>query len=330
MSEPGKLSDVKVGVFVVTALAILVAGSLWVAGSGMFGASRVPYRVLLRDSAGLAAGDRVRVAGVAVGRIQGVELRPHDPWPVLMRVQLKSDLVVKTDSSATVATSGLLGTAFLQIDTGTPEAPRLPADGEIRGGEPGGLDEALAAVGDISQRATLLLEQASLLVETISTEIGPILANLEALLSERNAENLEQLLATAQRTMDEAGPRLTSLLERMESLSGSAEQGLENLPDLTERVAALADDLQAAIGPDGARLAQVLDAAGRSLASADETLSAIGGSRDELEATLRDLRDTAANLKAFSREVKERPFRLVRVKAPADRRPGDGVRGAGR
>ena len=44
---------------------------------------------------------------------------------------------------------------------------------------------------------------------------------------------------------------------------------------------------------------------------------------DSLAATLRDLRDTMANLKAFSQEIKERPYGLVRIRNPPQRRPGD-------
>ncbi len=49
-------SDVKVGIFVLVALAILIAGSLWIAGGSLFGARQVPYDVLLADSGGVVAG----------------------------------------------------------------------------------------------------------------------------------------------------------------------------------------------------------------------------------------------------------------------------------
>ena len=57
-------SDVKVGIFVLVALAIVIAGSLWIAGGTLFAARQVPYDVLLADSGGVVAGDRVRVSGV--------------------------------------------------------------------------------------------------------------------------------------------------------------------------------------------------------------------------------------------------------------------------
>ena len=68
MDDRSRSADVKVGLFVVTALTILVFGSLWIVGSTFFGARRVSYDVVMKEAAGVDAGDRVRFAGVPVGR----------------------------------------------------------------------------------------------------------------------------------------------------------------------------------------------------------------------------------------------------------------------
>ena len=73
------------GLFVLTALALLVVGLFWVAGSGFFADGRVDYVVLMRDSGGVQPGDRVRVAGVPVGKIDDVELLFAALQPILIR-----------------------------------------------------------------------------------------------------------------------------------------------------------------------------------------------------------------------------------------------------
>ena len=71
-------SDVKVGVFVLVALAILIAGSLWIAGGSSVRARvRFPTTCCSQDSGGVVAGDRVRVAGVAVGRVRTWSCAPR-------------------------------------------------------------------------------------------------------------------------------------------------------------------------------------------------------------------------------------------------------------
>jgi phospholipid/cholesterol/gamma-HCH transport system substrate-binding protein len=319
------LADVKVGVFVLVALTLLVFGSLWIAGSSFFGAPRVSYKVLLKGSAGVQAGDRVRIAGVSVGRIQRVGLKPGDPWPVILDVALKPDITLKVDGSATVSTSGLLGASYLEISPGSADANPLPQGGEIRGTSGAGLSDALTRVNEISDKVAGLLDQLAAVLDTVSGEIGPIMTSFERLLSEDNADNLERTLANLRVATDDVGPRVSALMERLDGVAQQLEGGFEGLPELTADVDALVADLHAAVGPGGERLSRVLEAAEDSLTHADQTLSVLGGNRGEIEATLDDLRDTLANLKAFSQLVKERPYSLVRIKPEPQRQPGDGV-----
>ena len=326
MPDGGRLADVKVGAFVLAALVILIVGSLWIAGSTLFGPPRIYYRVLMQDSGGLQAGDRVRLAGVSVGRIQHVDLLPGAEWPVTLSVAVKRGLDLKTDASARVATSGLLGASHLELIHGTQDADVLPAGGEIRGTTVKGLEDTLAQLSELSEMAVTLLDQTSSILETVSGELGPILGSLESLLSEDNAEDVRHILANLRSTTEQTGPRVASLMERLDSISQQLEGGLEGVPDLTATLDALVADVHAAFGPDGQRLARVLESAETSLGSAGDALSIFGGNRGEIEATLRDLRDTVANLKAFSQQVKEHPYSMVRIKPEPERKPGDGVK----
>jgi phospholipid/cholesterol/gamma-HCH transport system substrate-binding protein len=330
MDERSRLSDVKVGLFVLGALLILIVGSLWIVGSSYFVGERVPYRVLLKDSKGVEAGDRVRFAGVSVGRIQGVTLRPEEPWPVILQVALKPEIPVREDSSAAIASSGLMGTSFLQILPGTAESPLLRPGGTIHGRRAGGLEGTLVQVEQISERVLGILDQASGLIDQVAGELGPLMGQLTRLLSEENVEEFGAILAGVRGAVDEVAPRVGPLLDRLDSLTRQLEAGTGELPELMTKVSVLLDDLDAALGSDGARLAGVLETAQRSLGSADDALAVIRDNRGEIETTLHDLQLTVANLKAFSQQIKQRPSSLIRTPPEPERRPGQGAKGGGR
>lgn len=319
MNDRNRVVDVKIGLFVLAALILLILGSLWIAGSTFVGPRRLSYEVLMKDSGGLQTGDRVRVAGVSVGRIQEVVLRPDDEWPVLFKVAIRESIPMRIDGKARITTSGLLGTAYLQIDPGSPSAAVLREGGQIKGDAAVGFEDALARLDELSAKVVSLLDQ-------VSTGIDPILANLNNLLSEDNVGNIEGLLATLNGTVSEAGPRISSLLARLETMSASMERGTEDLPEISAGLSALVEDLRAALGPDGSRLADVIDAAQGSLSSADETLSVLSGNRGTIEATVWDLQETVSNLKSFSQQLKERPFSMVRKVREPGRSPGDGAK----
>ena len=319
-------SDVKIGVFVLAALGILIAGSLWIAGGDLFGPRQIHYEVLLPDSGSVVSGDRVRVAGVAVGRVQDVVLRPGDEWPVRMEIRVKEEVVVHEDASAVIATSGILGTSFLESELGSPSTPRLADGGEIRGRSSAGMEAAFEQIEAISAKLLGILDQTSMLLDQVSTELGPLMTRMQALLSEENTENLEAILASTRKTLDDVAPRVGPLLDHLDRVASTAEQSLAGVPELTDDASALLEDLKAAIGPDGQRVSQLLDGARTTLGSADQALAIVLENRATIEATLRDLEITMANLKAFSDRVKQQPSSLLRSSPQQVRQPGDPAR----
>jgi hypothetical protein len=118
--------------------------------------------------------------------------------------------------------------------------------------------------------------------------------------------------------MEESGPRLSSLLTRLDEVAIELQSGVEGLPDLTTQIQGLVTDLRTALGPEGERVASVLDSAG-------SNMRAMQMNRGELEAMVRDLRLATANLRAFTEAIKERPSLLVRKSRSPDRKPGEGV-----
>ena len=317
--------DVRLGLFVLGRLAIVIAGSLWIAGSAFFGGPRPTYDVLLQDSAGIQAGDRVRVAGVAVGRVRRTELRPGDEWPVLLRVAIRPGVVLHRDSSASIATAGLLGAGFLQLDPGSAIEPVLDPGGQIHGHSPMGLDSALARADEMAGKIGGLIDRASTALDELLPRIVAIADRAEQLASEENARNVEQLLLTLRETMDTAQPELIAMVENFRGVSEGLDDSVESLPELSARLEGILAGIEGALGPDGERLAAVLASAQRTLRSAESSMGVIGDNREELSIALADLAETLANLKSFTRQIKEQPYSLVRIRHPPDRAPGDGV-----
>jgi len=316
-------ADVRVGAFVLAALALLIAGSLWIAGSSWFAPRRVDYVVRMTDSGGIRPGDRVRVAGVPMGKVLDVELRPGDDLPVRFRISVREEIPISVDASARVVTSGMLGTAFLQIEPGSPNAGRLEPGGEIRGEVGMSFQEMMVRLAQTGDDLHGVLDQASEILDRTSEDLEAILAGARVAFDEENLRNLRGLLAGLNETVNQSGPRLASVLDRLDSVARSADEGFERLPEVASKLDRLLGGLERAIGEDGDRLQRLLSAAETSLGSADRALSTLADNRRDIEVTLRDLRDTASNLKSFSQTIKERPYSLVRIRHEPDRRPGD-------
>ncbi|HEY2329431.1 MAG TPA: MlaD family protein, partial [Verrucomicrobiae bacterium] len=69
----------------------------------------------------LKIGDRVKMAGVEIGRVDKISLTDEK---VNVVMKLKPDANVKTDSQAIIKFTGLMGQNFVALSFGAPGSPR--------------------------------------------------------------------------------------------------------------------------------------------------------------------------------------------------------------
>ena len=115
--------ETRLGIFVALAAVAAVLILETVGGIAHF---QRGYRVhaLFDNVQELKLGDRVKMAGVEIGRVEEMSLT-NNKVMVTMKVQASHRGEVRTDSVASVKFVGLLGQNFVSIDFGTPRA--LPA-----------------------------------------------------------------------------------------------------------------------------------------------------------------------------------------------------------
>jgi phospholipid/cholesterol/gamma-HCH transport system substrate-binding protein len=75
----------------------------------------------------LKPGDRVKMAGVEIGRVEDIQLTDTK---VKVTLKLRDTAIVKTDSRATVKYTGLMGQNFVAVEFGSAAAPKVK-DGDL-------------------------------------------------------------------------------------------------------------------------------------------------------------------------------------------------------
>ena len=112
-----------------------------------------------QDVNGLRAGMKVRLAGVEVGFVRAVRAQPANrtcPGEVEMEIRTSYELTIPNDSVASIATAGLLGETYLEIDVSQASGPpvrtggRLPSKESVRF-TAASLDQALRALELLKQ-----------------------------------------------------------------------------------------------------------------------------------------------------------------------------------
>ena len=82
-------------------------------------AHKIELKTYFRDAQGLRAAAPVRVAGVDVGSVRSVRVRPElreNAAEVIMDVRTPYKLEIPRDSVASLATAGVLGPTFVEVD----------------------------------------------------------------------------------------------------------------------------------------------------------------------------------------------------------------------
>jgi len=118
---------VKFGVFAVV-MALLTAALFLVFGEYRGGAA-AKYSAVFTDVSDLKTGDSVRVAGIRVGTVTGVSLRPDKK--VLVEFEAERKVVLTTGGRAAVRYLNLVGDRYLELLDGPGGATMLPAGAQI-------------------------------------------------------------------------------------------------------------------------------------------------------------------------------------------------------
>ena len=160
--------ETRLGVFValtVIAAAIILerVGSLEMFQSGK------NINALFASAQDLKVGDRVKMAGVEVGRVQSISLT-NDRVLVAMKVNSKAS--VKTDSTARIKFTGLLGQNFVAIDFGTPQGEPLKNDQFIATAEQADLSAMMQKIDNVATGVENLTK--SFTGFKIDTLVGPL------------------------------------------------------------------------------------------------------------------------------------------------------------
>lgn len=228
-----KLSpEAKVGIFVLIGIILLVYMSLRVGGI-QFGRQE-GYEIFIKfDSvAGLDKDASVRVAGVEVGRVQGIALQNNKAKVVL---RISADVKIGRDFTAVLKTKGLLGERYVELVPGSPNAPSI---------EPGGELTRITTYTDMDKLITILNDVA-VDIKKVSGSLANVLGGTEGEASLKNIvtniEDITERLDNIVKTNDE---KFGTIMTNFEAFSVLLK---EKGPEITDGLKAVSDNLNEVI-----------------------------------------------------------------------------------
>ncbi len=109
--------EITVGAFVLLGLLAVAYLALRIGGGALIGSDTYPVLARFNNAAGVNSGANVSISGVVVGRVESVSLN-FDDFSAVVKMNIRKDVRLATDTIVSVKTSGLIGDKFLAISPG--------------------------------------------------------------------------------------------------------------------------------------------------------------------------------------------------------------------
>ena len=316
-------TEAKVGGFVLVCLAILT-GTLVHLINAEFRGGSVHYRTYLSFAGGLATGSSVLFGGIDAGKVTAVRPWAEDPTRIEILLELKQGTPVNEKSVAKLGSVSIISDPALMISTGSNAAPRLAPGATIPSEEASSLDDIAGKLATMEDSANGLITQVKGELGGISTDIQKLLANLNSVTGQMNQEQIKTLLQQANGLLADERPKIDHIADQLLALTqhadaaiGKAGPMIDHADGAIQNVNAAVGDLHEPMRKDLVELQNTLNEAKNLLANMQVLVRANDYKIDD---TIENLRTATDNLDQLTDSLKQRPWSLIRIKQPKDRK----------
>lgn len=298
------LQERLVGAFVIIALAVALAVLLARGETSDWFQKQVMFSAYLSNAQGISTESAVRVSGIRVGRVTAIGLSPDNRIHIRFYVLERFRNLVRADSRAALSKLSFVGNAAIEIGAGSPTAPLLAEGAVLAVEEPMSIDELIADIKPVVEKAGEAIERVADLVQAIdpaavhgtTNDLARTAANLRAaseqvvagrgalgrvFYDERLAERIDGSVAALQATLEQAHARLAQLqpvLSGARGVTGESKEFARRLNELavqTRGVVTQVDNLLVSLDTELQQFPDLVRRLRLLVESADRTLEGV-------------------------------------------------------
>ena len=302
-------TEAKVGAFVLGCFSVLAFTLIYLINAQLGGHS-VPYRTYLRYAGGLEPGASVLFGGIDVGKVKAVRPAASDPSRIEILLDVKDNTPLNEKSVAKLGLLSVMSGAALSITTGSNDAKRLPPGATIQSQEAASLDEITGKVAVVADNANGLITEVRGDLQGINGDAHTLLANLNRVTGPPNQRKIRDVLDNVDAMLATERPKIDRLTDQLNALSQHADETVQN-------VNGTVGEVREPIRKDVVELQNTLLEAKQLLADMQVLVKANDYKIDD---TIENLRTATENLDDLTNSVKQRPWSLIRIRQPEDRK----------
>jgi len=296
-------NEARIGLMVLAAAVIFIAGVVFLRGIDLR-SKEYTLNVYYRNVNGLHDGDKVTVAGLAIGQVESMSLVGGR---IAVNLSLQTGVRLPRDSKALLKSETIMGGKFVEITPGTD--PGLLQNGDsLSGAYEADLSELTATLAPITSNVLGILENVN------STFDEPTRARIQQIVEDlaRSSNRLERVIREEGSSMDLAFADWASFSRDLSRFARTLDTiALQQRDNVDSSMTSIR---RASVNLD--RVAGKLDDATSSLNKILNKVNRGEGSLGKFvydERLYNDVDSLASNLNLLVRDLRENPQRYVRI-----------------
>ncbi|HUJ15871.1 MAG TPA: MlaD family protein [Thermoanaerobaculia bacterium] len=308
-------SAAKVGIFMLVILAILGYFILKIQRISVGGGPTKKVTAIFDSVAGLDKKSKVRIAGVEVGDVTNIRLRPDGKAEVTMEIDRSVEL--HRGAFARVVNMGLLGEKYVELVPGAVNEPAMPEQQALQGQVPTSLDEVTGQISAIatdvkaitaSLRATMAGPEGQQRMQDIVENIRQITAQVRELVA-ANRTNIDATLGNAREITAELRTEIPKLAQSIDqvanTLSGTVGENRQDLHEVVDNLRKLSGDMRTTVDNLNAITGQVRSGEGTvgKLLYSEEAHQRLTSALSAVESGVNELRTTLGRANRISLDL---------------------------
>lgn len=277
-----------VGFFTLVVMLAAFGFVYWMAKFGNTGET-APMIVRIPGSAnGLSNGSPVRFNGIPYGVIRNISIDPDSPDFVIAETTIRADAPVYTDTRAALEIQGLTGSAYIELQGGSPGNPNILTRARELGqvavidADPSGVTNLLATADDILNRANRVIGEVEGFVKDARSPLTETLKNTEVFTAalRDNADGIDDFL----QSVADLSQTVKSVSGRIDSTLASAENLITSIdPQKIDRILANVDKVTSDVASASGDITRTLESFSQAAGSLERLAADAGESLDKVD-----------------------------------------------
>jgi len=308
--ETTKAERIRLGIFVLVVSSMILGTAAFLVGKKIT-EKYIPYKTRFMESVdGLNPGAKVKLNGIVVGQVTGLEVDSEDLTAVIVNFEVSAGTPVKTTMTANlIGGISLTGLKSIELSGGAPNDPNAPK-------------------GNFIQSSVSGLKQISGQAEIMAEKIEGIMNNFLNLTSDYNqrrfsniATNLDNITARLDTAWLKNSKDINEIPRYAKLLLENSNAAAEELRTIESRIAVVIAKFDSLVLHTDRKIQntqiEALVKSANDAAKAIELLAKrtdqlVYRNQEDLSTTARYLKEAVENLNDVSRQVRENPSLLIR------------------